>query len=203
MVTLLGQIRKQMNGAVLDTFRYYGQRYGMNYGVAIHTLRQMAQQQGIDDSLAQFLYRQQVRELQIIALWIADASKLEYTLDFWAAGIINSELAEQAAQALMCRYANMDNLLERLSGSDSELVVYAALLAASRGCSVGFSAVERAVLNVVERFGDNHLAVKGISVLLASQIANARTAVARLLKQLPDCKTSAAVVENVAWQLNY
>lgn len=203
MVTLLGQIRKQMNGAVLDTFRYYGQRYGMNYGVAIHTLRQMAQQQGTDDSLAQFLYRQQVRELQIIALWIADTSKLEQTLDFWAAGIINSELAEQAAQALMCRYADMDNLLERLSGSESELVVYAALLAASRGSSVGFGAVERAVLNVVERFGDNHLAAKGISVLLASQITTARTAVAHLLKQLPDCKTAAAVVENVAWQLEY
>ena len=72
MVTLLGKIRKQMNGAVLDTFRYYGAKYGMNYGVAIHSIREMAAEQGTDHDLAKFLYRQQVRELQIIALWIAE-----------------------------------------------------------------------------------------------------------------------------------
>ena len=73
MVALLGKIRKQMNGAVLDTFRYYGAKYGMNYGVALHSLRDMAREIGCDDELAHFLFRQQVRELQILALWIADA----------------------------------------------------------------------------------------------------------------------------------
>ena len=34
MVTLLGKIRKQMNGAVLDTFRYYGAKYGTDRGSA-------------------------------------------------------------------------------------------------------------------------------------------------------------------------
>ena len=42
MVALLGALRKQMNGAMLDTFRCYGADYGANYGVAIHTLRDMA-----------------------------------------------------------------------------------------------------------------------------------------------------------------
>ena len=46
MVALLGKIRKQMNGAMLDTFRYYGSNYGVNYGVALHTLRDMAQEIG-------------------------------------------------------------------------------------------------------------------------------------------------------------
>ena len=204
MVTLLGQIRKQMNGAVLDTFRYYGAKYGMNYGVAIHSLRQMAAAVGTDASLSHFLYRQQVRELQIIALWIADATQLsDSQLDFWSAGLINSELAEQAAQALFCRCSDIDHLLEYLAASQSELVVYAALLAASRNRNSSLDVVERVVANIINRFADNHLAAAGISALLASKIATDREAVAAILKQLPESKTSAAVVDSVAWQLEY
>ena len=44
MVALLGAVRKQMNGAVLDTLRYYGADYGLNYGVAIHSLRETARE---------------------------------------------------------------------------------------------------------------------------------------------------------------
>ena len=49
MVALLGAVRKQMNGAVLDTLRYYGADYGLNYGVAIHSLRETARETGRDD----------------------------------------------------------------------------------------------------------------------------------------------------------
>ena len=108
MISLLGRIRKQMNGAVLDTFRYYGAKYGMNYGVAIHSIRQRAAEVGTDHDLAKFLYRQQVRELQIIALWIADANLVVGSeLDFWREGIVNSELAEQVAQGLLCNVVDM------------------------------------------------------------------------------------------------
>ena len=62
MVALLGKIRKQMNGAVLDTFRYYGAKYGMNYGVAIHSIRDFAREIGTDDSLSQFLLLQRVQD---------------------------------------------------------------------------------------------------------------------------------------------
>ena len=57
MVALLGHMRKQMNGAVADAMYYYGARYGLNYGVSLPTVREIASQQGKDHDLALYLYR--------------------------------------------------------------------------------------------------------------------------------------------------
>lgn len=204
MVALLGKIRKQMNGAVLDTFRYYGAKYGMNYGVAIHSLRDMAREIGTDDDLAGFLFRQQVRELQIIALWIADAAAVTpETFDVWHSRIINSELAEQAAQGLLCRITAIDTLLERWCAEGSELAAYAALLAASRSDIVTDTALQSAVNNTVTRFADNHLAAQGVSRLLSAKIAKNRQMVADILAAMPNNKSADSVREQVAWQLGY
>ena len=94
MVSLLGAVRKEMNGAVLDTMRYYGADYGLNYGVAIHTLREIAGRMPRNDGFARYLYLQQVRELRIIALWLAEPERLTPAdFAFWGGGIINSEVA--------------------------------------------------------------------------------------------------------------
>lgn len=202
MVALLGKIRKQMNGAVLDTFRYYGAKYGMNYGVAIHSLREMAREIGMDNDLAQFLLCQQVRELQIIAFWIADSAVVTAdTFDVWASKIINSELSEQAAQGLFCKIDAIDALLEKWSSSNNELLAYSALLAASRSAKVSDTAVQNAVKNVVAHFADNHLAAQGISRLLAAKIATNRALVVEIISALPTNKTAESVREEIAWQL--
>ena len=204
MVTLLGKIRKQMNGAMLDTFRYYGHNYGMNYGVAIHSLRDMANQVGTDDSLARFLYRQQVRELRIIALWIADSATITAAdFDFWAAGIVNSEVAEQAAQALLCRIDAIDALLEAWCNADNELLAYCALLAAARSKGVNEGVVERVVKSVITRFADNHLTAQGTVALLSSLIATNREFVKSLTAALPDTPTASVVREEIAWRIEY
>lgn len=204
MVALLGKIRKQMNGAVLDTFRYYGAKYGMNYGVAIHSLRDMAREVGTDDSLSQFLFLQQVRELQIIAFWIADPlSVTEDTFDMWADRVVNSELAEQAAQGLLCKIETIDALLDRWCSSGNELAAYAALLAASRSDKISNKAVQRTVNNTVTHFSDNHLAAQGLSRLLSAEIVKNRALVADILASLPDNKTANSVREEIAWQLEY
>ena len=202
MVALLGKIRKQMNGAVLDTFRYYGAKYGMNYGVAIHSIREMAREIGTDNDLAQFLLCQQVRELQIIAFWITDSTSVTAdSFEMWEPKIINSELAEQAAQGLFCKIDAIDSLLEKWCGGDNELLAYTALIAASRSTKVSDSAVQSAVNNVVAHFADNHLAAQGISRLLAAKIATNRTLVVEIISALPDNKTAESVHEEIAWQL--
>ncbi|MBQ6870650.1 MAG: DNA alkylation repair enzyme [Alistipes sp.] len=202
MVALLGKIRKQMNGAVLDTFRYYGAKYGMNYGVAIHSLRDMAREVGTDEELSQFLLCQQVRELQIIALWIADSRAVTIeSLDGWRSKIINSEIAEQAAQALFSRIDVIDALLDSWCNTDNELLAYAALLAASRNDRVSIEAISRAVQNTATRFADNHLAAQGISRLLGAKIAQNRAMVVEVISALPANKTAESVREEIAWQL--
>ena len=204
MVSLLGKIRKQMNGAVLDTFRYYGAKYGMNYGVAIHSIRDMAVEVGTDHDLAKFLYRQQVRELQIIALWIADAEQLTGSeLDFWREGIVNSELAEQAAQGLLCNVEDIDSLVIAWCRGENSLVAYAALLAAARNKNISDSAIQTSVVEVVTLNTNNHLVAQGAVALLASVIASNRELVASILEQLPENSTAQLVVDEIKWRLEF
>lgn len=204
MVSLLGKIRKQMNGAVLDTFRYYGAKYGMNYGVAIHSIRDMAAEVGTDHDLAKFLYRQQVRELQIIALWIADAEQLTGSeLDFWREGIVNSELAEQAAQGLLCNVEDIDSLVTAWCRGENSLVAYAALLAAARNKNISDGTIQTSVVEVVTLNTNNHLVAQGAVALLASKIASNKELVASILEQLPENSTAQLVEDEIKWRLEF
>ena len=206
MVALMGAVRKEMNGVALDSLRYYGADYGLNYGAPIPALRAIARAEGADDEFARFLYRQQVRELRIIALWIAEPAKtMPADFPFWAAGIVNSEVAEQAAQALLSRISDIDTLLREWSSSDNELLAYAALLAASRSTSVGAKSAFDAVKCAVERFSDNHLAAQG-AVALLSAVAEKdkeRPQVRAFLAQLSSNPTVAVLRDEMSWRLEY
>ena len=57
MIQLLGSLRKEMNGAVADSMYYYGDNYGLNYGVSIPTIRSKAAKAGRDHEFAKYLYK--------------------------------------------------------------------------------------------------------------------------------------------------
>lgn len=202
MVALLGAVRKQMNGAVLDTLRYYGADYGLNYGVAIHSLRETARETGRDDGFARFLYRQQVRELRIIALWIAEPD-CTTTADFpfWATGIINSEVAEQAAHALLSQIDDIDALLAEWCASENALLAYAALLAASRSVRASVGAVTEGVRSAVGHFPDNRIIALGATAALASVAGEHRERVLLLLDGLDDTPTARLVRDEMSWRM--
>ena len=102
MVALLRELRRERNGAVADSMRYYGTPYGLNYGVSLPTLRRIARAEAPDHGFARYLYRQDVRELRLAALHIAcPACFTPEEFPAWAAGIVNSEIAEEAAFALL------------------------------------------------------------------------------------------------------
>lgn len=202
MVALLGAVRKQMNGAVLDTLRYYGADYGLNYGVAIHSLREIARETGRDDGFARFLYRQQVRELRIVALWIAEPSRTTAAdFPFWAAGIINSEVAEQAAHALLSQIDDIDALLAEWCASENALLAYAALLAASRSVRASVGAVTEGVRSAVGRFPDNRIVAQGVTAALASVAGEHRDRVLLLLDGLDDTPTARLVRDEMSWRM--
>ena len=202
MVALLGAVRKQMNGAVLDTLRYYGADYGLNYGVAIHSLRETAREMGRDDDFARFLYRQQVRELRIIALWIAEPDcTTAADFPFWAAGIINSEVAEQAAHALLSQIDDIDALLAGWCASENALLAYAALLAASRSVRASVGAVTEGVRSAVGRFPDNRIVAQGALAALASVAGEHRERVLLLLDGLDDTPTARLVCDEMSWRM--
>ena len=105
---LLYRLRKEMNGAALDTMCYFGTDYARNYGVQIYAIRNLAREIGIDHELAKAFYAENIREVRLVALWIADAESISVAdFDFWGEGIINSEVAEQASHALFSRIAEI------------------------------------------------------------------------------------------------
>ena len=100
MIALLGAMRKQMNGAVSESMQRDGQKYGLNYGVSIATVREIVAEEECDYEFAKYLFKQQVRELRLAACHLAEPAKVDtHEFPFWARGIVNSELAEELAFA--------------------------------------------------------------------------------------------------------
>lgn len=134
MVALLGAFRRERNGLVADTMHYDGIRYGLNYGVSLPTLRRLVREEIPDHAFACFLLQQQVRELQLSAFHLADPDRLANPVEaaYWRDALVNTELAEEAAFACLCRSQALPALFESWIRSREPLAIYAALLAAAR-----------------------------------------------------------------------
>lgn len=196
---LLFRLRKEMNGAALDTMRYFGADYERNYGVQIYAIRNLAREIGTDHELAKYFYTQNIREVRLVALWIADAERVATSdFDFWASGIINSEVAEQASHALLSRIASVAELLQMWCSSDNALLAYCALLAAARNGGVESTIVVKAIVQAVTTFSDNRLVAQGATAL-AMQLND--NVIKNLLDNLPDNPTAQLLKEEVAWRV--
>ena len=202
MLALLGELRRDRNGMAADAMCSYGGQYGVNYGVAAHTIRDRARAEGKDHSFAEYLYRQDVRELRIAALWIACAEKIKPAdYHFWAAGIINSEIAEQAAMALLSDLERVDELLEEWSQSENILLCYAAMLAVARSAECDDEISFASIYNIVTAFPDNRLAGQGAVALLAAIAETNASAVKNFVSTLPESPTADYIREEIAWRL--
>ena len=206
MITLLGAMRKQMNGAVADAMRYYGADYGLNYGVSLPTIRSIAQAEERNHQLALYLYKQQVRELRLAALHIADPALLAPdSLDEWAEGIINSEVAEEMAFALL-RYADaLPAIFTEWISSDNEFLTYAALRSAAATAFGREVAVVAQTIEAIDRFHTSRIiAQAAVAVLAAAYEHNpeARLAVEQAINDLDDTISASYVKEEMAWRMD-
>ena len=210
MVRLMEAVRRERNGEVAATMRCYGTACGLNFGVSLPTLRAIARAERPDHDFARYPYLQDVRELRLAALHIARPERVaEEEFAAWAAGIVNSEIAEEAAFALLGRIACFDALYEQWTSGDDMLLQYAALMAAARRKPPQEAHVRRAL----ELLGRNagpmdrpapHLTAHGTVALLVAYGAlnaeNRRT----VLRATGSPGTSPAedyVHEEVAWML--
>ncbi|MFR9504177.1 MAG: DNA alkylation repair protein [Rikenellaceae bacterium] len=197
---LLGECRRQMNGAVAGSMRFYGAEYGLNYGVSLPTIRSLAKAEGRDHSYAKYLYQQQVREIQLSALHIAQPAEINREeLSFWATGIINSEVAEEAAFAL---FQYVDYIKEWLD-SPNELLKYTALLSIAKSKIVDINSITNIIINNL----DHHsvLITTALIALLENYYREEqyRSTIENILKNLPPSKASSYIVEEVSWRITY
>ena len=223
MIRLLGRLRREMNGAVADSMRYYGKDYGLNYGVSIPTIRAIARAEGCDDALARYLYVQQVRELRLAALHIADPALLSSDqAGFWAEGIINSEVAEEAAFAFLSRAAALPEIFEAWCDGDAnddgadgaavaqsvshgELLAYSALMAGIRARMMQrMPGAGESAVRAVTRYPESHIVACGAAALLGGALDAGDVTPERasdLLSSMPDGAAKRYVADEISWRM--
>lgn len=210
MAALLGAMRRERNGAVADAMRFYGRRYGLNYGVSLPTLRMLARAEGTDHAYARYLYLQEVRELRLAAFHIADPAQVSATeYAFWAGGMLNSEMAEEGAFALFCKVPDFATLFATWTAPDADaLLTYAALMAGAR-TPLGSDAWAAVAAGIVTRAAardlpESHLLAQGATALLATLATRgdaSRQAVTDALATLGEDPAEAYVRDELAWRL--
>lgn len=135
MAALMGRLRREMNGAVVESMQRAGVKGMLNYGVSIPTIRTIAAEVGTDHPFACFLYRQQVRELRLAAASIADPQQTTLELaEEWIGGVEQLEILDELAMRLFSRLAEEHHavMVDRwLLGSDPKCC-YVALMTLNR-----------------------------------------------------------------------
>lgn len=195
-----------MNGAVANGMYLYGRPYGLNYGVSLPTVRSIARAEGCDHDFARYLFRQQVRELRLAALHIADPRRLDIAeAAFWAEGITNSEAAEEAAFALLSKSPSIKEIYGEWSRSDDEFTAYSALMAAARSIADDASVIE-SVPSIVARHCASRPVAQGAVALLAAACTSERmrACVMAALDSIRDMQGSFApeyITDEMSWRM--
>lgn len=129
MIQLLRRLKTEMNGAVVEAMEQRGIHYPLNYGVSIPTIQTIAGEYGTSHSLALLLFGQQVRELQLAALFIDDPARATpEQLRRWSVAFTNTEIVEQAAMRHLSKTPDASDLAREWIMHPDPLLRYAGLL---------------------------------------------------------------------------
>lgn len=208
MIAMLSEMRRQMNGAVAESMTASGVCYGLNYGVSIPTVREIARREQRDHGFAKYLYSQQVRELRLAACHVAEPEAVVIDdFSFWSRGITTMELAEELAFGLLSHIEAIDSLVGIWCSESSELVAYCALMAAARSSRVDAGVARLGIECAVKRFQSSRIIGGGAATLLSHLIerdgALATAATAALLDRMPPSDTLQYIADEISWRLPY
>ncbi|MDE6139722.1 MAG: DNA alkylation repair protein [Alistipes sp.] len=208
MIAMLSQMRRQMNGAVAESMTERGVHYGLNYGVTIPTVRDIARRECRDHGFAKYLYSQQVRELRLAACHLAEPEAVSIEdFSFWSRGITTMELAEELAFGLLSHIAAIDSLVGIWCSESSELIAYCALMAAARSGRVEAGVAVLGIECALKRFRSSRIigcgAVAVLSHLIDRDGEPAAEMTAALLDRMPPSETSQYIADEIGWRLSY
>lgn len=202
MIHLLGELRREMNGAVADAMSYYGSRYGLNYGVSLPTIRSIAAKEEQDNSLALYLYKQDVRELRLAALHIADPHAFDADASTWLEGITTSEMAEEMAFALLRKVDSLAEHYHRASLSGDELPTYSLLMAAARNPIVKEDSTIDLLSEIIRQHPTSRLIAQGaVALLTAAMTHHPSEKIKALLGTLPRGQAVEYIIDEMAWRM--
>jgi 3-methyladenine DNA glycosylase AlkD len=140
-----------MNGEVVERMSAHGVDYALNYGVAIHTLKEIAAEYAPDTKLARLLYQQQVRDLQILACHIAAPDEVTFAEEeFWRKAVSNGEIAEQLSTLLAHSPEHHLFVKNWIQNADSNIQYCALLIVAKNGSSENLQTIANFVSSGVD-----------------------------------------------------
>jgi 3-methyladenine DNA glycosylase AlkD len=129
------QIRKKIflarDGVNADSLRKKGIHYKMIYGVPVVTLRKIARDYAPDYKLANTLWKEDFRELKILATLIQEPELFEAANE-WVSDIQNLELAEQSVMNLFCKLPYATHLAKDWIQSEELYIVICGFLLYTR-----------------------------------------------------------------------
>lgn len=200
MISLLGSLRREMNGAVADSMSYYGTRYGLNYGVSLPTIRSIAAKEERDNALALYLYKQDVRELRLAALHLAQPESFDVDATTWMDGITTSEIAEEMAYALLRHIETLPMLFDNWCRSGKEFPTYAVIMAVARKAIT--QTTLPALPEIIDQYPESRLIAQGaVALLSAAMTTKSAEEIKEILRSLPQCKASEYINEEMEWRM--
>jgi 3-methyladenine DNA glycosylase AlkD len=114
-------LRLSMNGVVTASMREKGMSYGMNFGVKLPDIRRIASHYIPDKELAESLWKQDVRELKIIATMLYPPDEFfREDAARWVIEIPNQEIREQACMNLFSKTDFADELVNGWVNQEEE-----------------------------------------------------------------------------------
>ena len=114
--------RLLMNGVASHSMRQKGVEYKINWGVPVPELQQMAVEYGKDYDLAIELWKEDIRECQVLATLIMPAERMDNDLvDVWMERVRTQEMAELLAFHLLQHLRFAPSLAYQWIASDKDM----------------------------------------------------------------------------------
>lgn len=148
MTALLRRLRTETNGAVSGAMEQGGIKYGINYGVSIPAVKNIAGEYGTNHSLALLLFGQDVRELKLAALFIDNPLQVTASqMREWSKSFTNTEIIDQTAMRLFSKAAPAFEVASEWMSDGDGLVRYAGFMTAA-------GAIKNQAANAGDEFRD-------------------------------------------------
>jgi len=115
--------RLAMNGVVSSAMREKGVNYKLNFGVSLNKIKEISQHYNPDVDLAESLWKEDVRELKILATMLYPAEIFDRkSADRWVLEIPNQEIREQVCLNLFQKLDFSEKMsMEWANLADSEI----------------------------------------------------------------------------------
>lgn len=125
------ELRLAMNGVVSTLQRRQGLDYKINFGVEIPRLKGIAEHYTPSYELADRLWKENIRECKILAIFLLPQECYEAVADKWIAETRFTEIADRLAMNVLCKLPDADSRAMQWTSKDEGLFPYCGYLTLS------------------------------------------------------------------------